>query len=112
MTSRLPDPRFLLVGVLLACTSVESRVVHIGPPLRALAADGRVVFYRAPLTTPGAREVALVELTGYDDDIDPLTWSPRLERIAREAGGNGVVWMRTDRARGFVRVIAAIVHVP
>ena len=112
MTSRLPDLRLALIGVLLACTSVESRIVHIGPPVRALAADARVVVYRAPLTAPGAREVALVELSGYDDDIDPLTWTPRLERIAREAGGNGVVWMRVDRARGFVRVIASIVRVP
>lgn len=89
------------------CVGLETRLIPLGPPLRATVGEVRIV--RPPVTELEAEEVGLVELTGYD--TRSLDDAPEaLRRAAQEVGADTVVWLRTDRGTGFVRVTASLVR--
>ena len=111
-----PRDRRALVALLVfaagawGCARLEARVIPLGAPSRAVGAvAGEVRIVRPPVTELGAEEVGLVELTGYD--ARALDDAPEaLRRAAREVGADTVVWLRTDRGTGFVRVTASLVR--
>lgn len=95
------------LGALGGCAHVETRVVQLGPaaPQRPASADVRVE--RAPARYAQAREVALLEVTSFRNDETVEGLHPTLRELAREVGADTVVLLRSDRATGFLRVIAS-----
>ncbi len=99
-----------LLGAAVGCARLESRVIPLGPrETGGVRAVGAVRIVRPPLTDTRAQELGLVELTGYDEraleDVPDA-----LRQAARTVGADVVVWIRTDRGPGFVRVTAALVR--
>lgn len=111
-----PDPRVralasaaLLLSLAAApgCASLDVRAVRLGPSLAPLPASARVVVRRAPVSLPGAREVALLEATVYDGESGVPDALDALRARARAVGADTVVLLRLDRSSGFVRLVAS-----
>lgn len=98
-----------LCALSLGCATFDARTIRLGAARRPLAPTAAVTLYRAPVTTLRGREVALLELTGFDESITVDRALVELRDMARSVGASAIVWLGEYRARGFYRVIASAV---
>lgn len=93
----------------LGCATLDARTIRLGAARRPLNANASVTVYRPPVTDLRGREVALLEITGYDESITDDRALVELREMARSVGASAIVWLGEYRARGFFRVIASAV---
>lgn len=96
-----------VVGVLAGCAHIDTRVVQLGPPAPPRPASAEVRIERAPAQFAHARELALLEVTSFRNDETVEGLHDALRELAREVGADTVVLLRSDRATGFLRVVAS-----
>ena len=100
----------LLIAGIAGCNPIDARLVRLGPPLAPLARRAPVAVYHPPLPSLHAREVAFIEVTAWSDE-SLAELLPRVRELARSVGANAIVWLRTDRVPGFLRVVASALRV-
>lgn len=97
--------RLLLLLALAGCAHGELRVARLAG-VAALPPPARVRVVRRQQDVPRAREIAWIELTGDDDDLELTEMVTTLRETARALGADLVAMVRVDRVAGAVRVVA------
>lgn len=118
MTDRAPHsarlPRSLgalLFALALAtgCATLDARMVRLGAARRALAPTAQVTLHRPPVSALRGRELALIEVTTYDELTTLDRVLPTMREMARSVGASVLVWLGEYHSRGFFRVIASAI---
>ena len=99
-------PAAALLGLALAgCAHGELRVARLAG-VAAMPAPARVRVVRRAEDVPPGQEVAFLELTGDDGDLELTEMVETLRAAARALGADVVAMVRVDRVAGAVRVVA------
>ena len=98
--------RLILAALfLVGCAHGELRVVRLAG-VAAAPPPARVRVIRSERDLPPGREIAWIELTGDDGDLELTEMVATLRDTARALGADVVAMVRIDRVAGAVRVIA------
>jgi len=99
----------LLALSLVGCAHGELRVARLSG-VAPSAPSERVRVIRREQDRPRGQEIAFIELTGDDDDLELTEMVATLRETGRELGASVVAMVRVDRVAGAVRVIAVAIR--
>ncbi len=99
----------LLALSLVGCAHGELRGARLSG-VAPSAPIARVRVIRREQDLPRGQEIAFIELTGDDGDLELTEMVATLRETGRELGASVVAMVRVDRVAGAVRVIAVAIR--